>query len=304
MKEIILPPYLKQGDTIGIVCPSGYMPKENAQNCIHFLETQGFKVQTGPTLGGQFHYFAGTDKERLEDLQKMLDDPKIKAILFGRGGYGMSRIIDQLDFSKFKKHPKWIIGYSDITLLLLHLENKLRTASLHAPMAGAFNKEVSSDIYRNSLLPAITGDRLKYKIDSEPLNILGKCQGELIGGNLCLLAHSLGTPSAPKTKGKILFIEEVGEYIYGADRYIWQLKRAGFFKDLAGIIVGSFSDMKDTTIPFGSTMEEAILEDLKEYKIPIAFNFPVGHTERNVALKVGVKFKLDVQKKSTTLEEL
>ena len=220
----IIPPYLKPGDTIGMICPSGFMPREKMQRCIDTLQLWGFKVKQGKTLSTQYNYFSGTDKERLDDLQLMLDDENIKAILCARGGYGLSRIIDDINFEKFVQHPKWIIGYSDITLLLSHIYSNYNIASLHSPMAAAFNELEESEAYIQSVYNSITGKPQSYKVASHTLNRNGICKGELVGGNLALLAHIVGTKSDFNTKNKILFIEEIGEYLYNVDRMLLAIK--------------------------------------------------------------------------------
>jgi muramoyltetrapeptide carboxypeptidase len=300
----IIPPYLKPGDTIGLVCPAGYMPAEKYQVCIQTLDDWGFQVVVGKTPGHQFNYFSGTDRERLEDLQQMMDDRKIKAILCARGGYGVGRIIDQLDFKKFTKHPKWIIGFSDITVLHSHLFSNYKIASLHAPMAAAFNDDEFKNQYIQSLQDVLSGKKTDYKVEANELNQTGKATGILIGGNLSLLVNMTGTPSDISTKNKILFVEDVGEYIYNVDRMMYQLKRSGKLDQLKALIVGSFSDMKDTTIPFGQTAEEAIKDLVKGYDYPICFGFPVGHEKENYALKVGIKYQLNVLDTFVELKEL
>ena len=300
----IIPPYLKPGDTIGMVCPSGYMPEEKYQTCIQTLTQWGFKVVLGKTPGHQFHYFAGTDKERQKDLQHMMDDKKINAIMCARGGYGMGRIIDQLDFSKFKHHPKWIIGFSDITVLHSHLFSKYKIASLHAPMAAAFNDGEFANQYIQSLHDALLGKKADYKTEGNIFDQKGEAKGILVGGNLSLLVNVIGTPSDINTRNKILFIEEVGEYIYSVDRMMYQLKRSGKLENLKGLIIGRFSDMKDTTIPFGETVEKAIKDMVKKYDYPVCFGFPVSHDKENYALKVGVKYKLNVGKNAVELKEM
>ncbi len=300
----IIPPYLKPGDTIGIVCPAGYMPFEKALTCIETLTNWGFKVIVGKTLGNQFNYFSGTDEERCDDLQQMLDDKNIDAILCGRGGYGTGRIIDQLDFSKFVKHPKWIIGFSDITVLHCHLFSNFKMASLHAPMAAAFNDGEFKNEYIESLHNALLGKKANYTTEGNILDQHGKANGILVGGNLSLLVNMIGTSSDIKTKNRILFIEEVGEYIYSVDRMMYQLKRSGKLENLKGLIIGRFSDMKDTTIPFGQTAEQAIKEIVKDYNFPVCFGFPVSHEKENYALKIGVKYKLKVHEGKVELKEV
>lgn len=299
----ILPPYLKKGDTIGIVCPAGYLPAEKAQTCIQVLEQWGYRVKPGKTLGHQFHYFAGTDDERLEDLQQMLDDEQVKAILCGRGGYGVSRIIDRLNFDRFRRHPKWIIGFSDITLLHAHIYSRLQTATLHAPMAAAFNDDGWQHVYVQSLKLALEGYAASYTCDTHPFNKAGDVTAPLVGGNLSLLAHMVGSPSEIDTRGKILFIEDVGEYIYNVDRMLLQLKRSGKLSGLAGLVIGAFSDMKDTTIPFGQTVDEVIRHQVHEYGYPVCFNFPVGHITENYALKIGAAYQLQVAPDGVQLAE-
>ena len=301
---ITIPPPLRPGDTIGIVCPAGYMPFEKAQTCINTLQQWGFTVKVGDTLGSQCNYFSGTDNERLRDLQAMLDDSSIKAILCGRGGYGVSRIIDRINFSAFKQNPKWIIGYSDITALHAHLHSVLQTASLHSPMASAFNDVGADDIFIQSLRDAVTGAKMAYSTAIHPLNIPGSAVGQLVGGNLTLVAHLIGSPSSLHTKNNILFLEDVGEYIYNVDRMLIQLKRAGLLDGLSGLIIGGFTEMKDTLTPFGQSAYEAIFDKAKDYGYPVCFGFPVGHTANNYALKVGVEHKLVVRDCDVTLKEL
>ncbi len=299
-----IPPYLKEGDTIGIVCPAGYMPAEKLQTCMSVLTEWGYKVKAGNTIGSQYHYFSGTDDQRLEDLQQMLDDDSVQSVLCARGGYGVGRIIDQLNFKKFKKKPKWIIGYSDVTVLHSHIFNRFKIASLHSPMAAAFNDDEYKNKYVQSLKQALVGQKAKYVCQVNDYNKSGTASGKLVGGNLSLLSHLTGTPSDINTSGKILFIEDVGEYIYNTDRMLYQLKRSGKLNKLAGLIIGTFTEMKDTTIPFGKDIYETIYDVVKEYEYPVCFQFPVGHTRENYALKVGVEYELQVGKKKVILEEV
>ena len=291
------PPYLQKNDTIGIVCPAGYMSIEKAQACINTLQEWGYGVRIGKTLGSDSkNYFSGTDKERLDDFQQMLDDDEIKAILCARGGYGVGRIIEQIDFSKFKKSPKWIIGYSDITILHAHIYSNYDISSLHAPMASAFNDGGNKNSFIASLKNALEGHKIKYHAAPHDFNKKGEAVGELVGGNLSLLEHISGTSSDIKTKGRILFLEDVGEYLYKIDRMFYHLKRSGKLNKLAGLIVGGFTDMKDTERPFGKNAYEIIHDILKEYKYPVSFGFPVSHEKENYALKIGVGYKLKVSK--------
>ena len=301
---IKIPPYLKKGDTIGITCPAGYMAKEKAQTCIETLQQWGYQVMVGKTLGSNSaNYFSGTDEERLHELQAMLDDESINAILCGRGGYGVSRIIDRLDFKKFKRKPKWIIGFSDITVLHAHILVNCKTASIHAPMAAAFNDGGAANEFVISLKKMLAGKKNKYSCAAHLFNKQGIAAGELVGGNLSLLAHLTGTHSDINTKNKILFIEDIGEYIYGTDRMLYQLKRSGKLHSLAGLIIGGFTDMKDTERPFGKTVYVAIQEIIKEYNYTVCFNFPVSHSKENYALKIGGSYELHVGKTKVVLFE-
>jgi muramoyltetrapeptide carboxypeptidase len=299
------PPYLEKGDTIGIVCPAGYMSAEKAAECIRVLQEEwGYSVKVGKTLGGDSTvYFSGTDKERLNDFQQMIDDEEVKAILCGRGGYGMTHIIDRLDFKKFKKHPKWIIGFSDITLLHSHLYSNYYISSLHAPMAAAFNDAGYVNRFVQSLRNALEGKKIKYEVEPHALNRKGEAIGELVGGNLALLSHAVGTDSDIKTRGRILFLEDVGEYLYNIDRMLYQLKRSGRLKNLAGLIIGGFTDLKDTDRPFGKDVFDIIYDVIKEYDYPVCFGFPFSHGKENYAVKIGVGYKLKVGKGKVMLEE-
>jgi muramoyltetrapeptide carboxypeptidase len=300
---VIIPPYLQPDDTIAIICPSGYMPLEKAQRCIETLQQWGFKVVLGKTVGHQYNYFSGTDEERLRDLQLMLDDSTIKAVYCGRGGYGLSRIIDKINFEKFIQQPKWIIGYSDITLLHAHVYSNFNIAGLHAPMVAAFNEMEESEKYIFSIYKSLIGEQQAYTCASHHLNRNGVSNGELVGGNLSLLAHIVGSSSDINTKNKILFIEDIGEYKYNIDRMLMQLKRAGKLDALAGFILGSFSEMKDTTIPYGKDLKEIIFDAVKEYNYPVCFDFPVGHVKENYALKIGMKYQLTINAGETIIQE-
>jgi muramoyltetrapeptide carboxypeptidase len=300
-----IPASLKKGATIGITCPAGYMPYEKAQTCIDTLQAWGYRVVVGNLLGSTSNnYFSGTDDERCFELQKMLDSPEIDAILFGRGGYGMSRIIDQLNFKQFKKNPKWIIGYSDITVLHMHLFANYKIASLHAPMAAAFNDGQANNIYIQSLRRAIKGKKASYECEPHPMNKRGSATGRLVGGNLSLLANVIGTASDYKTKDCILFIEDIGEYLYSMDRYLVQLKRSGKFNKIAGLIFGGFTEMKDTERPYGKTMDEILQDISADLEVPVCFHFPVSHEKENVALKIGVPYSLLVGIKRVILHEI
>lgn len=278
------------------------MPVENAQTCIDTLRAWGFEVRIGSTLGGDSdNYFSGSDDARLAELQQMLDDPGVHAILCGRGGYGLTRIIDRIDFTRFCEHPKWIIGYSDITLLHSHLEARYKIASLHGPMAAAFSNGGRDIAFLRS---ALEGKALRYNCGPHPFNRPGQAKAPITGGNLALLAHLAGTASAVNTAGKILFLEDVGEYLYNIDRMLRQLQRSGRLDRLAAMIVGSFTDGKDTTRPFGATAEEIVRAVIKEYDYPVCFGFPIGHGGSNVALRTGALHRLAIDAGNVSLQSL
>jgi muramoyltetrapeptide carboxypeptidase len=299
---MILPPFLKAGATIGITCPSSYIAPEKVTTCITVLERWGFRVKMGNTIGTNHHYFSGTDEERLADLQAMLDDPTVDAILMGRGGYGMVRIIDALDFTQFAKRPKWICGFSDITVLLNHIEQNFGIASLHSPMCGAFKPETENENYLRTFYAAVTGESVYHHSTHSRFNRKGEAHGTLTGGNLSLLAHIVGSPSEIDTNGKILFIEDIEEYLYKMDRMLLTLKRAGKFDNLKGLVVGYMTNMLDTERPFGQSIEEIIWDKVKEYDYPVCFNFPCGHEDINHTLTFGAMHTLKVTDNGSVLE--
>jgi len=301
---IITPPYLQKGDTVAIVCPAGFMPAEKVQTAVQTLMSWGYSVKIGSSVGGDsFTYFSGTDAERLADLQLALDDVNVKAILCGRGGYGTGRIIEKIDFSAFVQSPKWLIGFSDITVLHSHIFSNYGISTLHAPMAGAFNDGGAEREYVLSLKQALEGITSAYPGPDHPFNKLGTATGQLVGGNLALLAHLVGSSSDLNTDGKLLFIEDVGEYLYNIDRMMYQLKRSGKLDNLAGLIIGGFSDCKDMERPFGKTVFEIINDIVKDYNYPICFDFPVSHTEKNYALKIGQEYMLRIDATGAVLAE-
>jgi len=302
---IKIPPYLQAGDTVAITCPGGYMGAEKAESCIATLQSWGYEVMAGKTLGSNSsNYFSANDETRTDELQAMLDDKTIKAVLFGRGGYGMGRIIDKLDFKKIKKNPKWLIGFSDITVMHTHLLSNLNLASMHAPMAAAFNDGEHTNEYILSLRNALKGKRAFYTCPSHPFNVPGKSKGILVGGNLALLANVIGTNSDFETKNRILFLEDIGEYIYNVDRMLYQLKRSGKFKKIAGLVLGGFTDIKDTERPFGKSMDDVLKELISNLECPVCFHFPVSHSRENLALKIGVSYELNITGDSVVLKEL
>jgi muramoyltetrapeptide carboxypeptidase len=302
---IHIPPYLKRGDSIGLVAPAGFMPMEKIQTCIETIEGWGYSVVLGATTqSNSENYFSGTDAERLHDLQQMMDDPTIKAVLCVRGGYGVSRIIDALDFKLFRRNRKWIIGFSDITVLHSHLYSNYRTASLHAPMAAAFNNGEFNNPYVLSLKAALEGAPAEYECAAHPLNRTGTGTGRLTGGNLTLLAHLIGTASDTNFKNKILFLEDIGEHLYNIDRMLLQLARNGKLSKLAGLVIGGFTELKDTVRPYGKEAYPIIQEHVKDLSFPVCFDFPVSHGRENLALKNGVRYTLQVRNDGVTLREI
>ncbi len=301
MNNIIIPPYLKKGDTIGITCPSGYLPAERIIFAKRTLEAWGYKVIVGSTVGSGHYYFSDTDERRLYDLQVLLDNKEVKAILMGRGGYGLSRIIDQIDFTQFSLYPKWICGFSDICVLHSHIHAQFGIASLHSPMCGAFVEDNESHAHVLSLQQLWTGGETEYPLHPHEYNRVGQASGVLVGGNLAILAHLSGSHSQMNTEGKILFIEDIGEYLYNIDRLLLNLKRAGMLKGLKALICGGFTDMKDTERPFGQNIYELIREKVNEYHYPVCFDFPAGHIDVNYTLALGQKHELDISEHNVSL---
>ena len=296
------PPYLRPGAQIGITCPAGYVSRERVAYAVEALQLWGFRVRLGSTVGSEHHYFSGTDRERLEDLQGMLDDPDLDAILMGRGGYGLSRIIDDVDFSAFLRRPKWIAGFSDITVLHNHINAQFGIPTLHSPMCAAFKPETVNSDHLKSFFAALTGESLFYHTAPDSANRHGDAEGILTGGNLAILAHLTGSASEVNTEGKILFIEDIGEHYYHVDRLLLNLKRAGKLKPLKGLIVGSFTEMEDTDRPFGQTLEQIIMDKVAEYDYPVCFGFPCGHQEENYTLTLGMQHRLIVTEQGGQLE--
>ena len=299
-----VPTYLKRGDSIAICCPAGYMAAEKVTNCISTLQQEGYHVIVGENIGSRSNnYFSGTDKERLKELQRFLDDKNIDAILCARGGYGISRIIDKLCFKKFLKHPKWIIGFSDVTVLHTYLFTNYKIISLHASMAAAFKGAEENENIK-TMLAALKGKKALYDIDANSSNKTGTTKGKLVGGNLSLFTNGIGTSSDVNTNNCVLFLEDLDEQLYHIDRMFVQLKRSGKLKKLAGLIIGGFSDLKDTERPFGTIIYNIVLDLVAEYDYPVCFDFPVSHAENNLALKHGMKHQLIVKDDGVSLIEL
>jgi len=298
---VIRPPFLQAGDRVGVLALASYVDYASLADGLRILrEDWQLEVVEGTTLQKQYHQFAGTDQERQQDLQHFLDDTSLKAIFSARGGYGTSKIIDGLNFRKFRKHPKWIVGFSDITAINCHLYC-MGFENLHATMPKLFGREGSENAL-DTLKKALWGEELSYEVASNPFDKLGTGHGEVVGGNLCLLAHLIGSKSDVDTRHTLLFIEDVDEYYYNLDRMMVQLKRAGKLNKLAGLIVGQFTDLKDnSTTSFGKSHYEIIAEHVASYDYPVCYDFPVGHVNDNRAMIVGRDAKLEVKKGKNTL---
>jgi len=286
------PSYLQPGDTVAITCPAKKLPR-NIEDAVKLLESWGLNVILGETVDASWHQFAGSDDLRTIDFQRFLDDPSVKAIFAARGGYGTIRIIDRLDFSNFKNQPKWIIGFSDITILHSHIQALYETESIHGQMPLTIRE--GSEISLETLRKALFNEEYNYSYTSQANNRSGEADGILIGGNLSLLVMMAGSVSEQDYSGKILFLEDVGEYLYSIDRMMWNLKRSGKLNNLKGLIIGGFTELKDNDIPFGQTAEQIIMEHVKEFEYPVCFNFPAGHIQDNRALIFGRMSNLRVE---------
>ena len=297
-----IPEFLKPGDKVAIVCPASYI-KGSIDVAVKALQDWGLQVDIGETVTAQYNQFAGTDELRASDLQRALDDNDVKAIFAARGGYGTVRIIDRLDFSRFEKQPKWIIGFSDITVLHSHLQQRLDIASIHGQMPKSFDESTAEAL--ESLKKAIFGERIDFHYRQSLFpNRSGVGTGQLIGGNLAILHSILASPSDGTYDDKILFIEDVGESYYNIDRMLWTLKRAGKFTNLKGLIVGGFSALKDSDPPFGQRFEEIILDKVLEYDFPVCFGYPAGHIENNHSLILGKTIYLRIENEETSIKYL
>lgn len=301
--ELVQPPYLKKGDTVAIVAPSGILKnrEREVQQAVDLLKSWGLNAVVGKHVFSKANHFAGTDDERCEDLQSAMDDPKISAIWCARGGYGTVRILDKLDYTKFEENPKWIIGYSDITALHNQLHNQ-GFQSLHALMCVSLTDdldEIKSSV--DTFKAALFGNATDYNLKSSNYNRLGKSSGQLIGGNLTMLHTMLGSDESLDTSGKILFIEEIGEYKYHIDRMIQSMKRAGYFDNLNGLIIGDMTKLRKNTTLWGTTVEQLILDALSDYDFPVAFGMPAGHEKDNRALILGREVQLVVNKQESTV---
>ena len=297
--QMKIPSNLQKGDTIAILATARKNIDDNLKPAIDLVNGWGLEVVLGETIGLDDNQLAGTDEQRASDFQTMIDDPNIKAIWCVRGGYGTARMLDFVDFSKFIKNPKWIVGFSDITVLHSHL-NKLGVASIDAIMP--VNISTSTPEAKESLRKSLFGETLTYTIPCENENKLGVAKGELIGGNLSILYSLMGSETQVNCKGKILFIEDLDEYLYHIDRMMMSLKRCGCFEGLKGLVVGSFIKMHDNEIPWGKNALEIILDITKNYDFPIAFHFPAGHIHNNNAIIFGQTISLEINDAETILK--
>lgn len=296
---MIIPEFLTSGNKVAIVATAKKVDKETTINGINVLKSWGLKVISGRHLFESSYQFAGTDKQRIDDFQRMIDEPEVKAIFLARGGYGSTRIIDKIKFDSLKSRPKWICGFSDVTAIHLHLNN-LGIASIHSPMPSFFHSIDHKSLQWFKKL--IFGEKSRFDIKRHKLNNEGEVKGRLIGGNLSIICHTIGTRSELSPEGQILFLEDVGEQLYNIDRMMVQMKRTGILASISGFIVGQFSDIKDNNDPFGADAYEIIHSHTREYDYPKAFDFPVGHTNKNYALPVGVNSIFTVDNNSSTLE--
>lgn len=290
---MIFPSCLRIGDRIRIVAPAGKVAKEKVMPGIELLQEAGYEVLIGNHIFDRHFQFAGTDAHRLSDFQEALNDPHTRVIICARGGYGSVHLVEKIDFSPLLTHPKWIVGFSDITLIHALL-NKLQIASVHGAMPAFYldNKKPTKSFY--SLLDALSYGRSQVEMQPVEFNRLGSCQGELVGGNLSLIYSLQGTPWQLDTRGKILFLEDVAEYLYHLDRMMHNLRLSGVLKNLAGLVLGGFTDMKDNESPFGKSTYEIIYEAVKDYDYPVCFDFPGGHIPKNLSLIMGAMYSLEV----------
>lgn len=291
-----MPPHLKKGDTVAIIATARKIDVSTLQPGIKLLESWGLKVILGKTIGKEQNQLAGADWQRATDLQEMLDNPSVKAIWAAKGGYGTVKIVDRVDFSNFKKNPKWIIGFSDVTVLHSHM-NQLGFQTLHAMMA--ISAPSATTAAKESLRKTLFGEKLSYSIPFHAFNQLGQAKGEVVGGNLSVLYSIQGSISEVDLNNKILFLEDLDEYLYHIDRMMTNLKRNGSLKNLKGIIIGGMTSMNDNDIPWGKNALEIIQECVKDLNIPVAYNFPAGHIKDNRALILGATISFEVSKKET-----
>lgn len=297
-QNMITPPYLQKGDTVALLATARKNIDDNLKPTIDLLHSWGLEAVVGTTIGLDFNQLAGTDEQRAADFQHQLDNPNIKAIWCVRGGYGTVRMLDLLDFTKFKQHPKWVIGFSDVTVLHNHL-NTMGYKSIHGIMPVTVARATPAAV--SSMKSSLFGEPVSYSIGPDKMNRFGKATGELVGGNLSILYSLLGSPSAIDCKDKILFIEDLDEYLYHIDRMMMNLRRNGCIENLKGIMIGGMTKMKDNEVPWGKNALEIIDDVTKKYNIPVIFNFPAGHIQDNRALIMGNTISIDVNENGSTV---
>lgn len=298
MNHIQKPQALKHGDTVGIVSPASKIDEKHIKSAVGQIEAFGYNVVVGTYALEQHHTFSGTDKQRASDLQKMLDAPEVKAILCSRGGYGTIRTLQHLRWDVYKKNPKWIVGFSDITALHSALHN-MGYASVHGVMTAYFSNGGKTSKSLQTLMNALTGVPNKYMFAHSKYNVTGEASGVVVGGNLSVLFSLRGTPFDIDTRGKILFIEDLAEYRYHIDRIMMNLKTGGLLEGVSGLLVGGFTGLKDNDNPFGMSYQEIIIDAVKDYGFPVAFDFPAGHQPENYAIKMGCEAELSVSEEGT-----
>jgi muramoyltetrapeptide carboxypeptidase len=292
------PDFLKEGDLVYIVSPAKKIEANKVLYARKLLQSWGLEVQLGRGCAGEHYYFSGSDQERIDDFQSALNDPNCKAVICTRGGYGSVRIIDQLDFSGFGQSPKWIVGFSDITVFHSHVTTNLDVQTIHGTVPLNYNKNEESV---ETLRKALFGEKISFEIEPSKFNRAGTARGEVVGGNLSIISSLTGTNSDIDTKGKILFLEEISEYGYKIDRMLWQLKKAGKLDQLAGLVIGYFTDIKQSVDVFGMNWQELVLEKVKEFDFPVLFDFPAGHEKRNLPLYMGREADLTVTAQKSIL---
>ncbi|MAZ29172.1 MAG: LD-carboxypeptidase [Cytophagaceae bacterium] len=296
---MVTPPYLKKGDKVGIVSTARKITSAQIADGTALIKSWGLVPVIGETIDSESEQYAGTDYERLDDLQAMFNNPEIKAVWCAKGGYGTVRIIDDVDFYRFAKSPKWLIGYSDVTVLHSHI-HKMGVETLHAIMPYRIDDNTAAA--KESLRKALFGESLKYTIDAHHMNRKGTQTGEVVGGNISMLYSMCGSPSAITTDGKILFLEDLDEYLYHVDRMMMNLKRNGLLKNLCGLIVGGLTKMHDNSVPFGKNAKEIIWDAVKDFDYPVCFDFPAGHLDDNRTLIMGREATLNVLDNNVTLD--
>ena len=292
---MITPPLLQPGDAVGIISTARKITTKQVKPLIDLLEEWQLQPVLGMTINAEDDQYAGDDELRAKDLQQMLDNPNINAIWCARGGYGTVRVVDKLDFSKFKANPKWLIGYSDVTVLHSEIHN-LGIRSLHANMATEI--DTKSAATRTTARKALFGESLSISGQSDFPNREGTATGQIVGGNLSILYSLCGSRSALDTAGKILFIEDLDEYLYHVDRMMMNIKRNGMLDNIKALVVGGMSDMKDNTIPFGKTANEIVWDAVKDCDYPVCFGYPAGHISDNQAMIMGAEATIKVAKDS------